>query len=147
MSAKVVAALVVVVLGSGGMVVWVVNRGPERSVEAYCDVWREEATELHDGYEEAIDEDPFSALLLGIGAAEDMAVLLDKLARVAPDEIVSEVEALRDSLREQSSQQSEMISDPLGALGASMITALSSSGSYAAVDEYTLDNCGPPPYK
>jgi hypothetical protein len=123
--------------------------GSERSAESYCDVWKREATRLHDKYQAAADgtdADPFGSLLTVAAAPGDLVVLFDKLAKVAPDEIQSEVETIHDSLKDQQDAMGDAIDNPIGAIGSSLISGLTNAGSYQAVEEYTTEHCGSPPY-
>ena len=93
-----------------------------------------------DGFDAAATiSDPFGSLLTVAAAPGDLVVLFDKLAKVAPDEIQSEVEAIHDSLKDQQDAMGDAIDNPLGAIGSSLISGLTNAGSYQAVDEYTPD--------
>lgn len=123
---------------------------PERSAEAYCAVWKREATDLHDRYQSAADSadsNPIGALLSGITAPRDTERLFAKLERVAPDEIQADVEVVRESIKESTDAAIDGIDNPIGALIKGGLSILTRSSSFERVDKYTADNCGLPPYE
>jgi hypothetical protein len=121
--------------------------GPERSAAAWCDAYWDKAIPIHDGYQEHADmaeEDPFPIILDVFALPGDMAVVLDDMAKVAPEEIRSDTEALRDSMKKLAETEGKAFSDPLGALGDGIGNALSTMGSSRRVDEYFSRHCGTP---
>lgn len=123
--------------------------GSGRSEAAYCGVFRKEATKLHDKYQGAADTseaDPFGSLLTVVQAPGDLVRMFDKLAKVAPDDIQTEVEAVRDSMAEMQDDAGGAVTDPLGGLGSLLVNGLSNAGAWQAVQEYTTEHCGLPPY-
>lgn len=118
--------------------------GSERSAEAYCRAFYETAAPIRESYVEAdeqIEEDPLGSLVTLLGSPGDMVVILDSMAAHAPDEIRSDTEAARDALEEQQDSLGDALSDPLGAIGASVIAGLTSSGSFSRIDAYLAENC------
>ena len=124
--------------------------GSTRSAAAYCSTFKTEAVRIHDKYQARLGNldpkaDPLGSLLVGTGslieAQGDLVVLFDKLADHAPNDIVSETRAVRDSLKAQSAANGKTLSDPLGALGDSVMRGLSSMGSTTAVESYIRQHC------
>ena len=68
--------------------------------------------------------DPMQDLANGIGAMSAWVPMFDRLAKVAPDEIQSDVEHIRDSLEAQQQSAGQAAVDPLGALGAGLVSGL-----------------------
>ncbi|MGY1728095.1 hypothetical protein ACI79J_14090 [Geodermatophilus sp. SYSU D01062] len=124
--------------------------GQGRSVEAYCDVFYGEGQELRDAWTQAGNtDDPLAGMAAMFSAPRDLATFFGRLAEVAPDEIEPDVAALHDAFQEQAdslgSQAGELMDNPLGALAGAFAAGLSTSGAEQRVNQYTLDNCGPPP--
>ncbi|WP_104524103.1 hypothetical protein [Blastococcus atacamensis] len=121
-----------------------------RSVEAYCETFYGEGQELRERWIEAGDtQDPFAAMGTIFSAPGDLAAFFDDLAEVAPEEIQSDVERMRDAFQEQADSMGDtaagMFSNPFGTALGSLATGMSLTGPAERVDAYTLDNCGPPP--
>jgi len=87
--------------------------------------------------------DPLQDLTNGIGAMSSWVPMFDRLARVAPDEIRSDVEHIRDSLKEQQQVAGEAVTDPLGALGRGLVSGLMTMDSWERVGSYVDQNCEP----
>lgn len=121
--------------------------GPERSAQAWCDAFWDKAIPLHDQYQQDADlsgEDPTAVILDLVSVSGDVQVILDDMARVAPEEIRSDTEALRDSLEKSQDAAGDALSDPLGALGKAFSQALGSIGSQRRFDAYFAAHCGTP---
>jgi len=123
---------------------------PQRSVQAFCDTFKTEAIRLHDKYQRAADtfgtqQDPLVGLLGAagtiFGAQGDMVVLFDRLDQTAPSDIEPDVHAMRDAAKSSADATKKAITDPLGAIGSGLVTALQSSGSSHAVDSYLQSHC------
>lgn len=128
--------------------------GDERSVESFCEVWKREATALHDRYEataDAVEADASGLAALGAlgdvaGVTTELAIVFTKLEEVAPDDIRVEVAEVRDAMKQQSEATAQLAADPLGTIGGSFFRMLGVSGPLERVDGYISANCGNPPY-
>lgn len=102
-------------------------RPPERSVEAYCKVYKEENAQFpHEGgdkYEAGIFKSSSNNL-------HDFAAAYGRLERVAPDDIRYDVKALKAVL-------DKMDKDPSQSFGA----GLSGIGPQMRVQDWTKDHC------
>lgn len=124
-----------------GGVAWI-RSGLERSVAAYCQTWKEEGTKLHRQWSDTQNGSELGSLSVLIGAPRDLADFLEKLARVAPDDIRSDVERYRDAWNE--------VADNLGS-GAGLLDILAAQASVATqtasverrIDRWTNVNCSP----
>jgi hypothetical protein len=122
---------------------------PGRSVNAFCATFRTEATRLHDKYQAAVDKagssDPIGGFIGALGSAlqsqGDLTVMFQRLDDVAPEDIEPDVAAMRDAFRTQAEATRNVGTDPLGALGAGLITGLQSYGSQQQVDAYLRSHC------
>lgn len=113
-----------------------------RTSEAFC-------TTLDDGIAamganlDTIDEGDFVSEL-GAGAANlgEFTRVVHRLADVAPDEIRTDMEQAAEAWTAEAEALGQAASDPLGALGAGLSSAVFNAGFYAAVDDFALDRCG-----
>ena len=87
--------------------------------------------------------DPLRDLGNGIGAMSSWVPMFDRLSKVAPDEIRSDVEHIRDSLEAQQHAAGEAVNDPLGTFGASLLSGLMAMDSWERVGNYVDENCEP----
>lgn len=105
-----------------------------RSAEAFCNTM---ATH-RDRYLSAMnlgDSPDITDLLNAASAIGDLKVMWTELADVAPEEIRSDAEAVRDAWAAQ--EEAALGGNYLGALG----TGLLASGSMSRVDAFVRDNC------
>ena len=106
-----------------------------RSVEGYCSTMEEHKTSYLAQMQGAADSGDLSGIFQAVGAVGDLKIMWTELADVAPEEIRSDTEAVRDAWSEQEDRASS--NDLLG----SLMTGLLSSGSMARVNEYVVQNC------
>jgi hypothetical protein len=123
---------------------------PQRSVQAFCDTFKKEGTALHDKYQSAADgitksSYSLSSMISGMGSIAqepgDMAVLFDRLDKVAPNDIEPDVAAVRDALKKNNDTASKASGNWLSAIASSFVTGLQSMGSMQKVDSYITKNC------
>lgn len=105
-----------------------------RSVEAYCNTM----VKHRDRYLTAMDNTgDLSGLIGAAGAIGDLKIMWDEMAEVAPEDIRSDTEAVRDSWRKAEES----------ATGGDFMTlfsnALFNSAAIERVDAYIIDNCDP----
>jgi hypothetical protein len=116
--------------------------GVSRSAAAVCKVWNTDAVALHNKYA----HDAQGSLSVGsvadlIAAPNDMAVLMEKMAAVAPNSIEPDFNALATAFHQESASESKAVIDPLGALASGLVGGLAVSGSEKHVDQYLQSNC------
>lgn len=124
--------------------------GPQRSVGAYCETLERESDRLTAKYDEQVSDaeeaDPLAGLVAAFAmtaeALGDLAVLSEKLAELAPEEVRIEHETVAESMRGQADRLEDAAGDPLGALVGGVVSAVVDSGSFRVVDEFSLENCG-----
>lgn len=119
--------------------------GPQRSQQAFCKTLSDGTAELAGGARKAYqtgETDPLAGLVTATGNIGRFEKLLDNLADVAPDEIRSDVVTVRDTMKKSIDKAGDAISDPLGALGGSLLGPLIHSSSFEAVDAYARSRCG-----
>lgn len=113
-----------------------------RSLEAYCGVIEEHK----DRYLGAMSEvnaaaDPLSGLAGMVSALGDLSRMWEEAADAAPEEIRTDVEAVRDAWAEQFDAAEQMADNPLAGLAAGLVSGLANAGAVQRVDEYTALNC------
>lgn len=119
--------------------------GQSRSVESFCETYQnEKATYLErygGGVASSGDElaDVFNGILMLGSALGDVIIIFEKLADVAPDDIVSDVEAIHDALERQRDSAASL--DSLEILGATVTSAVITGGSWQRVSDYITLNC------
>ncbi len=101
--------------------------------------------EKYQGRADLIEEQqPLVGLFAGVGslieAQGDFVVLLDRLEKVAPEEIAPEVAALRDAAHEQTDA---LASGDLGRMAfGGLVTLMQVQGSAERVDQFIGGTCG-----
>lgn len=115
--------------------------GPTRSIERYCDVMLEHKDRFVSATQEASTADPISGIVTLIAAMGDLNLMWEEAAEVAPEDIQTDVEAVRDAWAQQLETAEKMASDPLGGLASSLMTGITSAGSMQRVDTYTAEHC------
>ena len=80
--------------------------------------------------------------LLALGTAlGDIVVLMDKLAKAAPDDIEPDLRNIHDQLQKQLESAGDNIGNPLQGLGSSLASGLMTIGAWQRFDAYVRDNC------
>lgn len=139
------------VCGSAAVAMLLTACGSGRSVDAYCETFVAEKEAYLAKYSGIADEvstaeDPALGLLMGLGAGfqsiGDARMIFDRLEPVAPEEIQPDIVVIRDSMDAQMEAAGDSLSDPLGAIGSGLVTALTTRGSYERVADYTQTHCG-----
>ncbi len=127
--------------------------GTGRSVDAYCDTFHGQGQEFRQRYL-AIDgeEDPLAALAQLAATPRDLATLFTSLSDVAPEDIRTDVETVRDHFDQQADEfgddAGDVLSGPAGALGSiagDLMAGLAVAPALQRVATWTTQHCGPPP--
>jgi hypothetical protein len=133
---------------SGSVLALAACGGPTRSVASYCSYFHDEGNRLRSRWIRAgnsASRDPIGALSSVFGAMPEIAGFMRQLSLRAPREIQPGAEALAESFKHLSEQESSAASDPLGALAGGLVDGLQASGAERRVDAYTQKHCGPAP--
>lgn len=123
--------------------------GDERSVEAFCDTIESEQERILDQFDAAggnAEVDSFESMLAGLGASVqaigELRTYFEKLAKVAPPEIQTEVEIVAREYDQMLDDVADAVDNPLGALVSGVMSSVEISGPVNTIDEYAVDNCG-----
>lgn len=119
--------------------------GSGRSTEAFCDTLNEHKDRYLSSMEAAggamEDGDALAGLLGAASAIGDIAQMWSELAEVAPQEIQTDVEAIRDQWQKQDELAGDTVSDPLAGLASGLAGAFQIAGPMQRVDQFAIDNC------
>lgn len=124
---------------------------PERSAAAFCQTMRSEKERILAQLEEtsaagAASGDEFLAALSGLGASiqalGELRTYFQKLAKVAPEDIRTEIEIVAESYDQQVDDAGDGVTKPLETAVGALFEGLATSGQVSAVDEYARANCG-----
>jgi hypothetical protein len=126
------------------------SSGPERSTESFCNTLKSEQERILDQFEEvssaAGEGDGLSQVLLGVGgsiqALGELRTYFDKLSKVAPTSIQSEMEIIAEQYDEQFDDIAAAADNPLAGLVGGIIDSIAISGQMNTVNQFALDNCG-----
>jgi hypothetical protein len=145
MSVKALWSMIAAVLVAGitiTVVVIHVTAGPTRSAAAFCNVYFQQKHQYLATYaNRSYQNDPLGGLFNAIGAMSDWVPMFEKLDAVAPPSIEPDVANIADSLKQEQQDAGQELSNPLGALGSSLTTALMSSASWDHLNEYIQQHC------
>lgn len=123
--------------------------GSGRSPEAFCGAMDNHKERYLAAMESATEslgsgsaDGAIAGLAGGLAAISDLQAMWNELADVAPEEIRTDVELIRDENQKQLDSAGENLDNPLGALGSALMGGLKTAGAYQRVDEFTRANCG-----
>lgn len=110
--------------------------GSGRSVQAYCDTVAKYRDRYLSAMDAATSSGGLAGILGGVAAIGDIKNMWVDMAKVAPDEIQTDTEAVRDAWKQ--SEDASLKGDYLGALTA----ALTNSAATQRVNDYIVEHCG-----
>jgi hypothetical protein len=108
----------------------------KRSVEAYCDTVAKRRDRYLSAMDAANGSGGLGGLLGGFAAIGDIKTMWVDLAKVAPDEIQTDTEAVRDSWEE--TEDAAKSGDYISVIS----NAIINSSAAERVNDYITDNCG-----
>lgn len=112
-----------------------------RSPEAYCEAFYSRAAPLRDEYAAAGSADVVSGLLAGVTAPGRLATVFADMARHAPDDIVTDTEAVRDAFQKVQDAVAGSASKPLEAIIEGTVAGAAASDSLDRVGKYLQEHC------
>ena len=119
--------------------------GAGRSVESFCSTMDEHKTRYLGAMGQANQALEGGDLLGGgaqaVSALGDLQRMWEDLAKVAPSDITSDVEAIRDAAEQQLQAAQDAADNPLGAIASGLTSGLMNAGSYTRVDAYVREHC------
>lgn len=120
--------------------------GSGPTTESMCDYFYEKGEELRKPYLEADTQNkPLETLALTAGAPGDFAAFFKGLADNSPDDIRADVEAVAEAFKATADANKKAASNPFAALGGGLLAGINAAGPMSRLNQYLLDNCGPPP--
>jgi hypothetical protein len=115
-----------------------------RSVKAYCKTFYQQGSAIRAEYSQK-QQDPLTSLASLVAAPQELSTFFARLDKVAPDDIEPDIAVLQRSFQQSSDGLGAAALSPLGGMVSGLVNGLSSSASYTRVDQWTSQNCGPPP--
>lgn len=121
--------------------------GPERSVDSFCETWKEEGEALHQKWKQQNDAtkltgNPFGGIGVVAGAFGDLEGFFGKLEEVAPDAIQDDVATLQDGYGKMNDAVGRSTS-PLDIAAAGLMLGLQIQDEEQRVSTWTQSNCDP----
>jgi len=127
------------------------SSGPGRSTTAFCSTLHAEKARILQQFgaqQDAVDASNDSTIQLLGGVANTLQLMgelrayLRKLADVAPDEIRTETEIVRDEVSKQFDALEDAATNPLAAIASGLLGSLMMGSQLEAVNQFALANCG-----
>lgn len=121
--------------------------GDARTPEAFCSTMETHQDRYLEATNAALGEvqrGDGAGLLAGsaqmVSALGDLQVMWKDLAEVAPDDVRSDVEIIRDATAQQL-EAAQAGGDALSMLSSGLLSGLTNAGSYQRVDAYVREHC------
>jgi hypothetical protein len=143
-----------VIMGVAGVLTVLVGCGasaPTRSTEAFCDTLVREQDRIlgQFGSDIAAVEATGDDLLMALGglgaslsALSELSLYLDKLDRVAPPEIETDMHEVATLYRQQLESAEDVLDNPLSAVAGALFDSFRMARPAQRVHQFALDNCG-----
>jgi hypothetical protein len=119
--------------------------GSGRSVAAYCETFYRQGTALRDQWAGSSNRDPLDALLTLFEAPQQLELFFARLDSVAPGSIEPDVAAVQQAFKQEVSSLGSAATNPLGGILGGLVSGIANAPAFQAVDNWTSQNCGPPP--
>jgi hypothetical protein len=138
------ATVLIVLVGLVAGSFWLYHRyHHDRSVAAYCNVFYGQGSAIRSEYSNVnAQSDPIGALGAIFSAPDQLANFFGQLENVAPMTIEPDVATIHQAFQQEAN---ELTSDPVEALLGGLVVGAATSGASNRVNQWTLQNCGPPP--
>jgi uncharacterized lipoprotein YehR (DUF1307 family) len=130
------------------------DHAPTRSVEKFCSTYSSEKAKFQKQYSSIGSGGSHESgakvltdLILGFQSLGDVSVILDKVDKVAPDDIEPDVSAVQQSWKDMQSTLGDEAGNalnPTGLVGAifkGTLMSIESNGSWQRVGNYVQQNC------
>jgi hypothetical protein len=118
-----------------------------RSAAAVCKVWDKDGLALHDqfaGTSTQASSNLPGALATLAGAPGRVALLMDKMAAVAPKDVEPSFKALASAFHQMGANEGTGVVDPLAALAGGLAAAFNAQGAAEDVNRFLSQHCGIP---
>jgi hypothetical protein len=140
-----VVVTLAVLIALGGVAGVAVTWGPSRSVDAYCETYREQGKRLHDRLAAenlaARRADNVLAAMASVASSpREFADFFADLEEVAPDEIAPDVATLRDGWGAIADRLGDS-PDPLSMLSTGLVVGLATGPAERRVEQWTSRHC------
>ncbi len=119
----------------------------QRSVASYCRYFYGQGTALRNRWAVADNPkaDPLTALATLLASPRELAGFFHQLSLRAPGSVAEDLETISSTYKQEAEQTGADASNPLGGFAAGLVNGLSSLPAYERVEQFTNQQCGPPP--
>lgn len=148
MPRKLIRSVMAALALAGSIAVLAACGSPTRSVASYCSYFYGQGGKLRNRWIQSTNnagQDPFAALASVFADLPEAASFFHELSLRAPENIAPDVQILAEALKRIPEQIGGAATNPLGALAGGLVNGLETSGPEQRVNQYTVQNCGPPP--
>ena len=114
--------------------------GPPRTTAEFCSVYKQQKEQYLSAYGQPTSNG-LQDLANMVGAMSDWVPIFERLDQVAPLSIEPDVHTILDSLKQQEQAAGQEFSNPLGALGSALESAMMSSSSWGRLSTFIEKNC------
>jgi hypothetical protein len=114
------------------------SSGNGRSASAMCDTYVSEAVKFRAQLQGPVGLASFLSLL---SAPNDLALVFEKMDRVAPPDIEPDVATIRDAFKAEANGAGAAALNPVGALVSGLAQGAATSGSFTRVDSWLSAHC------
>jgi hypothetical protein len=108
----------------------------------FCHTLAQQKAKYLSAYGNAASSNGLEDLATLLSAVGQWVPIFQALQHSSPPSIEPQVASIVASLQQEQQETAGMASDPLGALGAGLVTGLESSGSWQQVSNYAAAHCG-----
>jgi hypothetical protein len=108
----------------------------------FCHTLAQQKAKYLSAYGNAATSNGLQDLVTLLSAVGQWVPIFQALQQSSPPSIEPQVASIVAALKQEEQETANMASDPLGALGAGLMTGLESSGSWQQVSDYATAHCG-----
>ncbi len=108
----------------------------------FCRTLAQQKAKYLSTYGNAASSNGLEDLALALSAVGQWVPIFEALQQNSPPSIEPQVASIVSALQQEQQETADAASDPLGAIGAGLITGLESSGSWQQVSDYAAAHCG-----
>lgn len=122
------------------------SSSPTRSVAAYCTTFYQKGSQIRSEYLNVdASKNLLGAIADVISAPAQLADFFGDLAAVAPPSIQPQVAEIQAAFQKEVGGATGDLTNPVGGIITGIASAIETGPAWNAVNNWTEDNCGPPP--
>jgi hypothetical protein len=105
----------------------------------------QQGTKFRSQFAHPNSQNPLNLIVSLISAPQQLASFFGDLADVAPDSISSQVSDIQNAFQQEANNLGNDATNPLGGILNGVISGIEAGPAFEAVNNWTDENCGPPP--